>query len=213
MQIVAVAGRKGGTGKTLVTASFAACAYLKAPLVRGAEETDRARVAVLDLDPQGCLTGWYARRERPGPELVTAESRFLRERVEDFADQGFEYLFLDVGPGHGHLVEAAMRVADISVLPSMPGQLGIEVTAAAVRMALAAKVPYVIQPIGGTFRSRIQGQAITALRAQGLPLLPTIHHRVGAVLRDGLTAVEREPSSAAAREIWAAFLSLMELLR
>ena len=44
--VIAVAQQKGGSGKTMLTARFAAAL------------AGQARVAVLDVDPQGSLTAW-----------------------------------------------------------------------------------------------------------------------------------------------------------
>ena len=44
--VIAVAQQKGGSGKTMLTAQFAVALAVQ------------ARVALLDIDPQGSLTAW-----------------------------------------------------------------------------------------------------------------------------------------------------------
>ncbi len=55
MNIVALCARKGGCGKTTSAASLAVCAYLRARHL-AEPEAPPPRIAVIDLDPQGCLT-------------------------------------------------------------------------------------------------------------------------------------------------------------
>ena len=61
MNVVTLASRKGGAGKSTLTAHLAACAYAAG-----------RRCLLIDADPQGSLTLWQSLRPDGQPPLQSA---------------------------------------------------------------------------------------------------------------------------------------------
>ncbi len=202
MNVITLAARKGGVGKTLLAASLAVTAALEAITHAGAApRPDHGGVAVIDLDPQGSLTAWRNARPHPYPKIVEARPAVLRACLADLQEAGFRHAFVDTPPGHGDIVAAAIAVSDLTLVPVKPGELDLEAALTTLPIARAKRRPYALIPNDGTYRSRAMGRTITTLRERQLPVLPTVHHRVGHMLVNGLSAADATPSSKAAAEI------------
>ena len=61
MNVITLASRKGGAGKSTLTAHLAACAH-----------AGGYRSLVIDADPQGSVTLWHSLRRQGGPALQSA---------------------------------------------------------------------------------------------------------------------------------------------
>lgn len=209
MHVVAFAAKKGGVGKTLLTASMSVVASNR----RASGRWSRPRkVAIIDLDPQGCLTEWRNRRSAVAPAIAQTAPAELADRLEALSRSGTSLVFIDTPPGHEAILLQVLRVADLVVIPIKPSELDV---AAALRTATAARaigVPYVFLPNGAPFRSRAMGAAIRHLDAHGLPAVPPIHQRVGLMLENGTTGMERQPDSVGAHEIKRAWRALEAIL-
>jgi len=207
MDVIVLAARKGGVGKTLMTASLAVLA----------ERTSRAEqtggVAIIDFDPQGCLTNWQNSRDLQGPYMTETTPTRLGVTLEQLALVGTRYVFIDTPPGHSDIVTTAMRAASLIVIPVKPSELDL---AATLRTATAAErlgLPYVLLPNDATYRSRAMGQSIRLLRDAGMPLLSAVHHRVDLMLGRGRTASEAAPRSRGAQEldqVWSEMANILE---
>lgn len=142
-RIVAVAGRKGGTGKTTLAVLLASSALRSG-----------RTVCVLDLDPQGSLALALGAHARNGSgsahileigavrddDLVPVQDGFriipggpgleeLPESLPDLREMlagvGVDVVVLDLPPGHPRLDRAAMRAADVVLAVSEPHRLAI----------------------------------------------------------------------------------------
>jgi len=72
------------------------------------------------------------------------------------------------------------------------------VSPATVAIAQSQRARFALVPNDGTFISIALGKTIRMIREAGLPLLPTVHHRVATMLKDGLTASERAKTAKSA---------------
>src|SRR5260370_5925130 len=117
MAIIAVAGRKGGIGKSTIAANLAA------------EFEDMGRsVALLDADPQHSLAAWAAQGDGMLSRCVQKvnegdgdELRTLARKAEKDAD----IVLIDTPPGMPETAYDAAMVADLALLPCGPSPLDL----------------------------------------------------------------------------------------
>ena len=127
--VVTIAQRKGGAGKTTLAAQLA--------VAWGAQG---ARVALLDIDPQGSLAAWVdLRRSRLGAASVGFEFAALpgwraAQWIEDQA-RGADLVVIDCPPHAETEAQIAVRAAALVLIPVQPSPLDLWATAATLKMA------------------------------------------------------------------------------
>ena len=123
--MIAVAGRKGGIGKTTITANLAG-EYLAKGL----------KVRVIDLDPQHSMFNWARRAEKnkailadcvesleipeftdDGDELKASDKRDWFEKQLKKLSKGFDVILIDTPPSVDIPPMVAAATADVIVLP------------------------------------------------------------------------------------------------
>ena len=126
--VITVAQRKGGAGKTTLAAQLA--------VVWAGQG---ARVAVLDIDPQGSLGAWVdLRRVRLGIEAIGFEFAALpgwraAQWIEDRA-RSADLVVID-GPPHAETeAQIAVRAASLVLIPVQPSPLDLWATAVTLKM-------------------------------------------------------------------------------
>ena len=130
MRVVALAGTKGGVGKTTIAVALA---------VRAAEESKR--VALLDLDPQESLSAWWDRRgKEKNPKLFEVDA--TTEAIELLMSEGWEWVFIDTPPSKLELIEPGIAVADLVLIPTRPSALDIEQVDIVVELCEAHGKPF-----------------------------------------------------------------------
>ncbi|MCC6877393.1 MAG: AAA family ATPase [Sandaracinaceae bacterium] len=108
--IIAVAGHKGGTGKTTVAVTVAAELY-----ARGQS------VLLVDADPQGTALMWAEMADQAktaGPTTVAMGDN-LRSQLPKMAE-GYDWTVIDCPGRVGRRQIAALMVADMALLPCGP---------------------------------------------------------------------------------------------
>ena len=98
MNVITLASRKGGAGKSTLTAQLAAQA-----------QQQGKRVLVIDADPQGSLKLWHSLRPDILPKLVTPERGLDRALAFAMID-GFDTVFIDTAPTMWVVVQEAIRI-------------------------------------------------------------------------------------------------------
>lgn len=99
MNVITMASRKGGTGKSTLTAHLAALAHASG-----------RRCLVIDADPQGSLALWHSLRADRQPPLQSAARGI--ERALAFAHvEGYEWVFIDTAASTWVVVQEAIRAA------------------------------------------------------------------------------------------------------
>ncbi len=201
MAIIAVTGRKGGIGKSTLTANlaaeFAALGHT---------------VAVLDTDPQQSLVAWARLGTGLLATCVTAVETTHPERFQAAvraAAQTAARVLIDTPPGFADPALLAALLADVVLLPAGPSPLDM----LAAREALALTRDVRTQrgghkPVIRFVPSKVQAHTtlsrdlVTSLAGFGEPVLPAIGQRVAVAeaALHGLTVREYAPSSAAHAE-------------
>jgi chromosome partitioning protein len=201
MTTFAIAGQKGGVGKSTVALSLTA-----EWLARG------RRVLLVDSDPQRTATTWgevALEQGRPVPTLVGMGATMWQPDQLPRLAAGFDVVIVDTPPRLGDIQRAALMVADVVVLPCGPSAHdcwalaeGLELVhqAQTLRPNLLASV-LLTRKVAGTVIGR---DARNVLTGTGLPvLLSELGYRTDyqEASQAGQGASTYRPSSAAAAEI------------
>lgn len=113
MTAIALAGNKGGCGKTTLAINLAAA------LAR------RGSVVVLDADPQGSCLHWYTATDGDGPVKVVAAADDLFGAVASHRGLS-DYLVIDCPPSvNSAQTLTALAHADTVLIPVIPSPLDI----------------------------------------------------------------------------------------
>jgi len=132
MNVVTLASRKGGAGKSTLTAHLAACAH-------GAGH----RCLVIDADPQGSLTLWHSLRAGGQPALQSA-GRGIERAVAFAAIEGYQWIFIDTAPSMWVVVQEAMRAATLVLIPARPGFFDLDSVRETIATARERDKPFAV---------------------------------------------------------------------
>lgn len=197
MKTIAFVTQKGGAGKTTLAASLAVAA-----------QQAGEKVALLDLDPQQSLTGWGDNRESETPAFDTLDAtkvNRLPEILPQLEKQGFTLTILDTAGIDGAGTHLAIRVADLSLIPSRPTTMDIRATKATYEAAvrLAKRHAFILNQCPPQPNNTRASEAATGLRMWGLLAEPPIMQRAAHqdAFASSLGVTEYEPEGRAADEI------------
>jgi chromosome partitioning protein len=200
MRVIAFATQKGGSGKSTLASSLAVAAHEAGE-----------KVFIIDMDPQASLTRWAKERGRDdtsiGVEAVTPGK--LPGVLSSLSKSGVTLVLIDTPGADGSAAEAAMRQADLCIIPARPNAFDLwasETTRRAVR-ALRREYVFLLNQCTATSSTRV-AEGVEALEAMGGLLSPLITSRVDYqdAARAGLGVTEYAPSGDAAadiRKLWA----------
>jgi len=200
MAIIAVAGRKGGVGKSTIVgnlaAEFAALGHT---------------VAVLDADPQHSLVAWARQGEgllADCVERVSDGAESLRARARR-AEKDADIVLIDTPPGMPDVAYEAALAADLVLLPCGPSPLDLFALKQALSLALKArgerrsKKPRIRFVPSRVVMSTNLGRSLeSSLKSMDKKVLPAIGQRVvvAEAVAQGLTVLEYAPNSPAREE-------------
>jgi chromosome partitioning protein len=197
MNVITLASRKGGAGKTTLTAHLAAFAHRQGH-----------RCLVVDADPQGSLALWHSMRADGQPALATAARGIDRLLAHAMLD-GYAWIFIDTAPTMWVVVQEAIRAATLVLIPARPGFFDLAAVRETVAIARERNKPYaVVINAAPVKRDDKDSPAVTQSRAEldklSIPVWSgQISHRAGYMgsLAAGASAGEADPNSAAGIEI------------
>jgi len=196
------ASRKGGVGKTTITAHLAVSAALSG-----------LSVAVADYDPQAGLAGWFNARKTPLHGLSFANaSQGITKAWEAARRGGIDLLLVDTEPGAGDSVADAVALSDLVVVPCQPSPNDLRAVGGTVRLVADAGKPLVFVVNRVKPRVKLTHQASSALSQHGTvaPILIGDRTEFASAMVGGLTAQELDPKSKSAEEIIALLAYLQE---
>ena len=196
--VITIAQRKGGAGKTTLAAQLA---------VTWAQSG--ARVAVLDIDPQGSLAAWVElRRARLGASAVGLDFAALpgwraATWIEEQARRA-DLIVIDNPPHAETEAQIAVRAAGLVIIPVQPSPLDLWATEATLKMVRDERRRALVVLNRVPPRSTLTDHVAAELARSGAPVAATrIGNRIALVraMMSGLGVVESEGSSQAAVEI------------
>jgi chromosome partitioning protein len=193
MDIVAIASRKGGSGKTTLAGHLAV----------QAERADGRRVALIDTDPQGSLADWWNVRAAETPRFVQTSGDRLEADLERLRRTDIDLVIIDTPPAMTESVAATLRPTDIVIVPTRPSPHDLRSIGATVALADELGKPLLFVLNGAAPRARITNEAVSVLSRSGTLVPAIVHQRVdfASSMIDGRTVLELPDSNRAAEEI------------
>lgn len=207
--VIAVLNQKGGSGKTTIATNLA-----------HALKRDGYTVLLIDSDPQGSARDW---NEASGGNIIPVVGLDRETLAKDLQaiSQGYDWIVIDGAPQIAKLSAAAVKAADLVLIPVQPSPYDIWACADLVDIIAARREVTNGKPKAAFVISRaikntkLSGEINQALSDYGLPVLKaSTTQRVvyPTTAAEGLT-VFSDPSSDAAREINTLKKEVLEVLK
>jgi chromosome partitioning protein len=207
--VIAILNQKGGSGKTTIATNLA-----------HALKRDSYTVLLVDSDPQGSARDW---NEASGGNIIPVVGLDRETLAKDLQaiSQGYDWIIIDGAPQIAKLSAAAVKAADLVLIPVQPSPYDIWACADLVDIIAARREVTDGKPKAAFVISRaikntkLSGEISSALKDYGLPVL-----KAGTTQRvvypttaaEGLT-VFSDPGSDAAKEINTLKKEVLEVLK
>ena len=198
MAVISIAQQKGGAGKTTLTVQLGI-----AFLAMG------KTVAMLDVDPQASLFTWFnLRRRRLGDEagglVVQGLSGWrLGSELRRLRDE-FDHILVDTPPHAEVDLKAAIREADLALLPCQPSVLDVWASKGTLDFAQSERTAALLVLNRVPARGRVVAAMRAEIEAAGWPLAATSlgnRQAFAASIGEGRGVAETAPTSPAGQEI------------
>ncbi|MBC9179575.1 ParA family protein [Pseudoroseomonas ludipueritiae] len=192
MQIITMASRKGGAGKTTLSCHLAV----------EAERCGQGPVAIIDTDDMAGLTKWWHARSAETPVLAAVEGG-MSATLKGLEAAGFRLVIIDTPPALTQDVTDAVLAADLVLVPVQPSPDDLRAVGETVSLVQQAKKPTAFALNRVKKRVRLTAEAAVALSQYGSIAPSMIHDRTdyAGAKTAGLTAPEVDPSGPAAGEV------------
>jgi chromosome partitioning protein len=203
MHVIGVASRKGGSGKTTLSAHLAVAA----------EAAGAGPVAVIDTDPQGGLAGWWNARAAETPRWIDPVHG-LTSAVAAARSAGVGVLLVDTPPSVTATIAEVLAISDLVLIPVRPSPNDLRAVGGTVELAKRARRRMVFVVSQATQRARITAEAAILLSQHGTVAPVMVHARVdfATSMTDSRTAGELDAASRSGAEIAALWNYLRNLL-
>ena len=199
MHTIVLATQKGGSGKSTLAIGLALAAIQAGHTVR-----------LIETDSQGTLSNWQGRRPYAEPLVEPVYSAGdIEAKLLSLDSSGVTLTIIDTAGGVSAATTAAIRYADLCLIPSRPSVADVEASASTLSIVRAWNKPFAFvlnqTPIRG---QRVSNAAIilsdeVAHDLSGVVALPYIVMRNDHqdALGLGLAVVEYAPASKSADEV------------
>ena len=200
MHTIVLATQKGGSGKSTLAIGLAVAAMQAGHVV-----------GVLDVDRQRTVANWRKRRTNVAPIVeAVGNPDDLEQRLHVFDRIGVTLTVIDTPSGVNPLTTAAIRCADLCLIPARPSPVDIEATAPTLSTIRAFDRTFAFVLNQTPARSQrvddaamLLGDAATALDLTGFVAQPSITMRNDHqdALGKGLAVTEYAPTGRSAEEM------------
>lgn len=206
-KVIAISQQKGGAGKTTIAAHLAITFREKG-----------LKVALLDVDPQGSLSSWYAARKRFSKasnkknniSFVSLSSLWsLRAEIERARAEN-DIVIIDCPPHTKSESRVAVREADLVVIPMQPSPADLWATTSTLELALKENAHTFV-----VLNRIISNTSIARQFLNDLPeshVIGTLGNRVifASAMAEGKSVTEVDSSCKAAYELRQLSASILE---
>jgi len=194
MRTIAFVTQKGGSGKSTIASSLAVAAHEAGE-----------RVFVFDMDPQQSLVKWSKTRGEADIPVETVTPAKLPAALAALAKAGVTLCILDTAGADSPAAAAAMKAADLCVVPSRPNAFDLwatEMTRKTLR-EIGRDYVFLLNQCPPAQQSSRVSEGVAALEAMGGLVSPLIGARVDyqEAARHGYGVNELNPSGQAAEEM------------
>jgi chromosome partitioning protein len=205
MQIIVLASRKGGAGKTTIASHLAV----------EAGRVGDGPVALIDLDPMAGLSNWWNLREAATPYFAKVGKGGLPSTLTELGKEGVKLVVIDTPPAVNAAIGAIIKAASIVLVPVIPSPNDLMAIGETLDIVFKMGRPLVFV-VNNAGAGRLTGQAATVLSQHGTvsPVILRTRQDFRAAMIDGRTAVETVPKGKSASELaelWQYVKGRMEL--
>lgn len=164
-RIIAVLNQKGGSGKTTIATNLAHALALGG-----------VRVLLVDSDPQGSARDWNEANGGQVLPVVGLDRETLPTDLKAISG-GYDFVVVDGAPQVARLAAAAVKVADLVLIPVQPSPYDIWAAADLVEVVKARQEITDGKPVAAFVISRsirntkLSGEVTEALAGYGFPVL------------------------------------------
>lgn len=197
MKVISFVTQKGGSGKSTLCISLAVAA----------EEAGR-NVCILEMDRQATITEWMQTRKKETPEVAQIAAPNLEGVIERLQGGGYDYVFVDTPGVDNPGTNAAIRAADLCVVPCRPTPADLRAfkpTLAAIQR-LSKEFAFVLNqtpPRSYRVRDTAEGLAVLGMIADTNVVMRNDHQDAIGV-GQGVTEFNPEgPAAEEIRRLWA----------
>ena len=199
MHTIVLATQKGGSGKSTLAIGLALAAKDAGHNVR-----------LIETDPQGTLSNWQSRRgiAEPMVETIYNVGR-IEARLEALERGGVTLVIVDTAGGISAVTAAAIKCADLCLIPSRPTITDIEASAVTLKAVRAWQKPFAFVMNQTPVRGRRIDDAANALGGDDAHEMSDVLARPFISMRNdhqdalasGLAVSEYAPGGKSAEEI------------
>lgn len=197
-RVITIAQQKGGAGKTTLAAHLAVAWHELGE-----------KVALVDIDPQGSLSQWFALREahlgKGNTGVGLTQITGWRASAEiDRLKRDHSLIVVDSPPHAQTDAKIAVRAANLVVIPVQPSPLDVWATRPTVELAASEKVPVLLVMNRVPSRSLLTEDMVAALGQIKAELATARLGNRGSLamsMAAGLGVGEHAPGTVAAREV------------